>query len=209
MSILTYYTWFQVHHYSPRHMLPSACFIEKRGKRVIIVEFILHILEGAIWLNAMLQAEEFPARISYLNSSLANMNRDALTLRGESRERQGQKNQCMLTLLILSGYFFPVYCFSNKKKWIVTVSISFGCSTPWPQWDCTYTPQMLGQFFIILKSMYCNIWVHENRQEKKHNFFSTNPTFPPMDWLCWGPHLSSVYFYSRLEPDTAMWYPSN
>lgn len=93
ISILTYYTWFQVHHYSPWHMLPSACFIEKRSKRVIIVEFILRILEGAIWLNAMLQAEEFPACISYLNSSLANMNRDAFTLRRESRERQGQKNQ--------------------------------------------------------------------------------------------------------------------
>lgn len=87
ISILTYYSWFQVHHYSSWHVLPSECFVEKCGKRVIIVEFILQILEGAVWLNAVLQAEEFPACISYLNSSLANMNRDALTLRGESRDR--------------------------------------------------------------------------------------------------------------------------
>ncbi|KAI1238770.1 hypothetical protein IHE44_0011857 [Lamprotornis superbus] len=42
-----------------------------------------HVLEGAIRLDAMLQAEELPARISYLHSSLANVDRDALTLRGE------------------------------------------------------------------------------------------------------------------------------
>ncbi|KAI6079040.1 hypothetical protein LUU34_00535800 [Aix galericulata] len=46
--------------------------------------------EGAIRLNAVLQAEEFPARISYLNSSLADMNGDALTLGRESRERMEQ-----------------------------------------------------------------------------------------------------------------------
>lgn len=72
-------------------MLPSDCFIEKCGKRVIIVDFIVQILEGAVWLNAVLQAEEFPACISYLNSSLANMNRDALTLRRESRDRVRKK----------------------------------------------------------------------------------------------------------------------
>lgn len=87
ISILTYYSWFQVHHYSSWHMLPSECFVEKRGKRVIIVDFIMQLLEGAVRLNAMLQAEEFPACISYLNSSLANMNRDALTLKGESRDK--------------------------------------------------------------------------------------------------------------------------
>lgn len=68
-------------------MLPSGCFVEKRGKRVITAEFVLQVLEGAVWLNAVLQAEEFPARISYLDSSLANVNRDALTLRGERRGR--------------------------------------------------------------------------------------------------------------------------
>lgn len=73
-------------------MLPSDCFIEKRGKRVIVVELTVLVLEGAIRLNAMLQAEEFPARISYLNSSLANMNGDTLTLGRESRERVRKPN---------------------------------------------------------------------------------------------------------------------
>lgn len=90
--ILTYYSWFQIHHYSPWHVLPSDCFIEKRGKRVIVVELTVLVPEGAIRLNAMLQAEEFPARISYLNSSLADMNRDALTLGRESRERVRKTN---------------------------------------------------------------------------------------------------------------------
>lgn len=114
ISILTYYSWFQVHHYSPWHMFPSDCFIEKCSKRVIIVELIMQILERAIWLNAVLQAEEFPACISYLNSSLTNMDRDTLTLRGESRDRV-RKKQCTLGLLIPSGYFFPLYCFSKNN----------------------------------------------------------------------------------------------
>lgn len=92
--ILSYYSWFQVYYYSSWHMLPSDSFIEKCGKRVIVVELIVLILEGAIWLNAVLQAEEFPARISYLNSSLADMNRDALTLEGESREIRSEKSIC-------------------------------------------------------------------------------------------------------------------
>lgn len=87
ISILTYHSWFQVHHDSPWHVLPSGCFIEKCGERVIRAEFIWQVLEGAIRLNAMLQAEELPARISYLHSSLANVHRDALTLR--EREKAG------------------------------------------------------------------------------------------------------------------------
>lgn len=86
VSILTYHSRLQVHHYSPWHVLPSGCFVEKRGERVIRAEFVLQVLEGAIRLDAMLQAEEFPARISYLHSSLAHVNRDALTLRGERRQ---------------------------------------------------------------------------------------------------------------------------
>lgn len=114
ISILTYYSWFQVHHYSPWHVFPSDCFVEKCSKRVIIVELIMQILEGAIWLNAVLQAEEFPACISYLNSSLANMDRDALTLRRKSRGRV-RKKQGTSGILIPSGYFFPLYCFSKNN----------------------------------------------------------------------------------------------
>lgn len=76
-------------------MLPTDSFIEKCCERVIVVELIVLLLEGAIWLNAVLQAEEFPACISYLNSSLANMNRDALTLKGESREIRSGKSVCI------------------------------------------------------------------------------------------------------------------
>lgn len=47
----------------------------------------MRVLEGAVGLNAVLQAEEFPAGISYLHPSLANVNRDALTLRGERTGR--------------------------------------------------------------------------------------------------------------------------
>lgn len=104
ISILTYHCCFQVHHYSSWHMLPSECFIEKCGERVIIVGFMVQILEGAVWLNAVLQAEEFPACISYLNSSLANMDRDALTLRGESRDRV-RKNTARKSSLFLTVTF--------------------------------------------------------------------------------------------------------
>lgn len=68
-------------------MLPSGCFVEKRGERVVRAGFVWQVLEGAIGLDAVLQAEELPARVSYLHSSLANVDRDALTLRGERKGR--------------------------------------------------------------------------------------------------------------------------
>lgn len=82
-SVLTYYSLFQVHHNSPGHVFSRACLSEECGERVIIAGLVD---EGTIWLNAMLQTEEFPTCIANLNSGLANVNRDALTLEGEDKE---------------------------------------------------------------------------------------------------------------------------
>lgn len=197
ISILTYHSWFQVHHDSPWHVLPSGCFIEKCGERVIRAEFIWQVLEGAIRLNAMLQAEELPARISYLHSSLANVHRDALTLRGERKGRVRKK--CTLALLIPGGCIFPVYCFAKQL-------VSCHCQLFIWLFSPTATVRLhMPDTETVLLKIEISVLYYKTVR-KNISIAQTPPFF--LDWPCWGTHPSLVYFYSWLEPDTAMWHPS-
>lgn len=101
--------------------------------------------------------------------------------------------------------FSQCIAFQKKKnQWIVIARCSFGCSAPWPPWDSTC--QVLGQFFKKLRAVCCTIEIHENSQEELISMTQTPPF--PLDWPSWGAHHTWVYFYSWLEPDTAMWHPS-
>lgn len=117
-SILTYYSWFQVHHNSSGHIFTHACLSEKCGKRVIAAGWVA---EGTIWLNAVFQAKEFPACIAYLNSSLANVDRDALTLKWEGKGDVWEEAVNVLivyTLIIHKTSTQPMITkFSTRLEW--------------------------------------------------------------------------------------------
>lgn len=44
--------------------------------------------DDAIWLDTMLQAIQFPTRIAHLDASLADVDRNALPLRGGRRKEE-------------------------------------------------------------------------------------------------------------------------
>lgn len=71
--VLTYYRRLQVDHDSPGHMLAIASLTEKGGEGVVIVDLAGLSAKGPICLDAMFQAEEFPAGIANLNSSLTHV----------------------------------------------------------------------------------------------------------------------------------------
>lgn len=124
------------------------------------------------------------------------------------REEAGSEKTAYLSrpyfLLLLNVVTFSQCIAFPKNQWIVTVSCSFGCSAPWPQWDCTC--QIQGWFFKKSRSVCCAIEVYENGEEKLISVTQTPPFL--LDWPCWGAHPGLVYFYSWLEPDTATWHPS-
>lgn len=71
----------------------------------------------AIWLDAMLQAVEFPTGVTHLNTSLANMDRDAFTLKkregvrgrdSEKKHRQAKESSQLRKGLHTLGCSFPV-----------------------------------------------------------------------------------------------------
>lgn len=84
---LTYYSGFKVHQDSPWHMFPSACFAKECGKRVIVVELAGVSQKSSIGLDAVFQAEKFPARVADLNAGLPHVYRDTLTLWREKDKR--------------------------------------------------------------------------------------------------------------------------
>ena len=70
---------FQVYKHCPGHMLASICLTEEGVERVISSPNGVVTWHLAIRLDAMFQAIELPAGVADLNTSLANVDRDAFT----------------------------------------------------------------------------------------------------------------------------------
>lgn len=80
-TLLTYDGGFQVNKDGSGDILPSPCLTEESGEGVVVAS---HRLAGghlAVWLDAMFQTVELPAGVAHLNTSLAHMDGDALTLK--------------------------------------------------------------------------------------------------------------------------------
>ena len=71
---------FQVYEHCPGRMLTSACLTEEGVEGVISSPNGLVTWHLAVRLDAMFQAVEFPAGIADLDTSLADVDGDALTL---------------------------------------------------------------------------------------------------------------------------------
>jgi len=72
------YGWLQVNKNCSWYVFSSSCFTEESVERVVSVADRLLGRHLAVRLDAMLQTVQFPAGISYLHSSLSNVNRYAL-----------------------------------------------------------------------------------------------------------------------------------
>ena len=77
---LTNHRGLQVYKHCPGHVLASSCLTEEGVEGVISSPNGLVTWHLAIGLDAMFQAVELPACIADLDTSLANMDGDALTL---------------------------------------------------------------------------------------------------------------------------------
>ena len=71
---LTHYSRLQVHEDSPGNMLSSACLAEESVEGIVTSSNGLVRRHLAVWLDAVLQAVQFPACIADLHTSLSNMN---------------------------------------------------------------------------------------------------------------------------------------
>lgn len=80
VPMLTYYSRLQVHKHGTRHVLASSGLAEKGVEGIISASNGLVCGHLAIRLDSMLQAVQLPAGISDLDSGLANVYWDALTL---------------------------------------------------------------------------------------------------------------------------------
>mmetsp|Transcript_29185 Transcript_29185/g.73702 ORF Transcript_29185/g.73702 Transcript_29185/m.73702 type:complete len:506 (-) Transcript_29185:117-1634(-) len=69
----------EVHHDTTRHMLARTCLAEEGVERVVTSSDGLVRRHLAIWLDAMLQAEELPASVANLDARLADVDADGLT----------------------------------------------------------------------------------------------------------------------------------
>ena len=69
----TDYSWLQVDKYGSRNVLASARFAEKCVERVIAAPNGLVTRHLTIGLNSMLQAVQFPTRITNLDTGLSNV----------------------------------------------------------------------------------------------------------------------------------------
>lgn len=87
MTQLTYDSGFQVNKYGSGDILPSPSLTEEGGERVIMASHRLVAGHLAVWLDAVLQTVELPAGVPHLNTSLAYMDGDALTLK--ERKKKG------------------------------------------------------------------------------------------------------------------------
>ena len=77
----TDYSRLQVHKNSPGNMLASSSLTEEGVEGVVSTTNGLVTGHLAIWLDSVLQAVQFPAGITDLDTSLADMNGDTLTLK--------------------------------------------------------------------------------------------------------------------------------
>ena len=74
-------SWLQVKKHSPRNVFPGSSLAEEGVKRIITTSYGLVRRHLTIRLDTVLQAVEFPASISNLDTGLTNMNRDTLALK--------------------------------------------------------------------------------------------------------------------------------
>ena len=72
--------WFEVHEDRPGHVLARPGLGEEGGVGVVPAAGLLFRGHGAVWLDAVLEAVELPARIADLAARLAHVDRDTLTL---------------------------------------------------------------------------------------------------------------------------------
>ena len=82
---------FQVYEHCPGHMLASSCLTEEGVEGVISSPNGLVTWHLAIRLDAMFQAVELPAGIADLDTSLANVDGDALTHDSNGLEGEGER----------------------------------------------------------------------------------------------------------------------
>ena len=80
---LTDYSGLEVHKHGTGHVLASSSLAEEGVERVVTTADGLVRGHLAIRLDAVLQAVEFPAGIADLDSGLADVDGDTLTLKGE------------------------------------------------------------------------------------------------------------------------------
>lgn len=79
--LLTHHSGLQVHKYGPRYMVAWAACIEEGVEGVLTgIRQWCGFLQHTVRSHTMLQTEELPARVTYLNASLAHMDWDALSL---------------------------------------------------------------------------------------------------------------------------------
>jgi hypothetical protein len=71
--------WLQIDHHAARHMFSCTRLREEGVERIIAAADGLVAWHLAIRLNAVLQAEELPARIADLDASLADVKTESLT----------------------------------------------------------------------------------------------------------------------------------
>ena len=79
-SLLTHYSWLQIHKHSPGHVLASTGLTEEGVEGVVTTSNGLVTGHLAIRLDSMLQTVQFPAGVSDLDTSLSNVDRDTFTL---------------------------------------------------------------------------------------------------------------------------------
>ena len=81
MSLHTNYGWLEVDEDSSRDVLASASFAEEGVERVITTSDRLVTRHLSVRLDAMLQTIQLPACIANLYSGLANVDRNAFSLK--------------------------------------------------------------------------------------------------------------------------------
>ena len=77
---LVYNGWFEIHEDRPGHVLAGPGLGEEGGVGVVPAAGLLVRGHGAVWLDAVLEAVELPARIADLAARLAHVHGDTLTL---------------------------------------------------------------------------------------------------------------------------------
>ena len=83
----------QVYEHCPGHVLASACLTEEGVEGVVSSPNGLVTWHLAVRLDAMFQAVEFPAGIADLDTSLADVDGDALTLWKGERKCQNRTSE--------------------------------------------------------------------------------------------------------------------
>ena len=83
MILRTYNSWLKVNKYSTRHMFACPSLAEEGVEGVVSPSDGLVTRHLAVRLDAMLEAIQLPACIANLDTSLAHMDGNALTLQEE------------------------------------------------------------------------------------------------------------------------------